>query len=148
MIVTFCGHADFKATKRHEERVLEFLEEKLKNINAEFYLGANGEFDKFAFECCKKYKKNHPDAKLVFVTPYINVEYQKNHLDYCKTVFDVIIYPEIENKPPRFAITYRNRYMVEKADWVIAYVSHEWGGAHATYLYAKRKGKPIFNLAD
>ena len=57
-------------------------------------------------------------------------------------------YPEIENKPKRYAITYRNRYMAEKADYVIAYVSHGWGGAYATYMYAKRREKEIFNLAD
>jgi hypothetical protein len=37
--------------------------------------------------------------------------------------------------------------MMEKADYVIAYVSHNWGGAYTTYKYAKRKGKEIFNLA-
>ena len=45
-------------------------------------------------------------------------------------------------------IAYRNKYMVEKADVVIAYVMHDFGGAYATYTYAKRKGKAIFNLAQ
>lgn len=44
-------------------------------------------------------------------------------------------------------ITYRNKYMVEMADYVVAYVSHDWGGAYTTYKHAKRKGKEIFNLA-
>jgi len=34
-----------------------------------------------------------------------------------------------------------------KSDFVIAYVSSKWGGAYATYTYAKRRGKKIFNLA-
>ena len=37
--------------------------------------------------------------------------------------------------------------MVEMADYVVAYVSHDWGGAYTTYQHAKRKGKEIFNLS-
>ena len=77
----------------------------------------------------------------------MTIDYQKNHLNCDKTRYDLIIYPEIEDKPKRYAITYRNKYMVEVADYVVAYVSHSWGGAYATYNYAKRKGKNIFNLA-
>ena len=58
-----------------------------------------------------------------------------------------MIYPEIEDKPKRYAILYRNKYMVEKADYVVAYVSRNWGGAYQTYKHAKRRGKLIFNLA-
>ena len=61
--------------------------------------------------------------------------------------YDLILYPELENKPKRYAITYRNRYMVEVADYIIAYVTHDWGGAYATYQHAKKKGKTVFNLA-
>ena len=75
-------------------------------------------------------------------------DYQHNHLRFQKTMYDSVLYPEIENKPKRYAILYRNKYMVEKADYVIAYVSHNWGGAYSTYQYAKRKGKNIFNLAQ
>ena len=115
---------------------------------ADMYLGDYGDFDRFAYDCCKKYKEAHPKISLVFVTPYLILEYQKNQLVYQQTKYDSIIYPEIESKPKRFAIIYRNQYMVEKADYVIAYVSHEWGGAYTTYKHAKRKGKEIFNLAD
>ena len=36
--------------------------------------------------------------------------------------------------------------MIDKADVVIAYITHSWGGAAATYRYAKRKGKQIINI--
>ena len=110
------------------------------------YLGGYGGFDNFAYDCCKKFKETHSKVSLVFVTPYLTAEYQKNHLNYQKTRYDAIIYPEIENKPPRYAITYRNKYMVEKADFVVAYITHDWGGAYKTYQYAKSKKKPIFNV--
>ena len=148
MIITFTGHADFVGTKKLEEKILAFLEETVGNSTAELFLGGYGGFDQFAFECCKKYKENHRNISLVLVTPYITIEYQRNHLEYAKTRYDSIIYPEIEDKPKRFAIVYRNKYMVEMADYIVAYVSHGWGGAYSMYNYAKRKGKTIINLAD
>ena len=147
MIVTFCGHAQFSKSKEYEQQILAFLEEKIGDRPADMYLGGYGDFDDFAHDCCNKFKKLHPNVSLVLVTPYLTIDYQKNYLEYQKARYDSILYPEIENKPKRYAITYRNKYMVEKADYVIAYVSHDWGGAYATYKYAKRKGKEIFNLA-
>lgn len=148
MIVAFCGHADFQKTEKHEKEILAFLEEKVGDRPAEMYLGGYGNFDGFAFDVCKKYKKIHQRVSLVLVTPYLTVEYQRNHLDKQKTEYDSIIYPQIEDKPLRFAISYRNKWMVEKADYVVAYVAHAWGGAYITYTHAKRRKKEIFNLAD
>lgn len=147
MIVTFCGHDKFQKSEEYEQKMLTLLEEKIGDQPADIYLGGYGEFDRFAYDCCKKYKETHPDISLVFVTPYLTVDYQRNHLQQQKVMYDSVIYPEIENKPKRFAITYRNKFMVEKADYVIAYVSHDWGGAYKTYQHAKRSGKKIFNLA-
>ena len=148
MVVAFCGHAQFSQSDLYEERILSFLEKKVGDLPAEMYLGGYGEFDGFAYECCRKYKETHPNVVIVFVTPYLTESYQKNHLEYQKERYDLIIYPEIEDKPLKFAISYRNKYMVEKADCLIVYVEHAWGGAHAMYQYARRKKKEIFNLAD
>ena len=148
MIITFTGHADFIGTKNLEEKILAFLEEVVGDNSADMYLGGYGGFDEFSLECCKKYKESHRNLSLVLVTPYMTIEYQKNHLEYAKTMYDSIIHPEIEDKPKRFAIVYRNKYMVEMADYIVAYVSHGWGGAYSTYNYARRKGKTIINLAN
>lgn len=124
------------------------MEKQIGDMKAELYLGGYGEFDSFAYQCCKKYKEIHSNVSIVFVTPYITIEYQKNHLHQMEDKYDYIIYPEIEDKPKRFAITYRNRYMIDCADIVIAYVDHDWGGAYKMYKYAQSKGKPIINLAE
>ncbi len=148
MIVTFCGHAQFPKSKEYEQKILEFLEEKVGDEPADMYLGGYGGFDSFAYECCRKYKESHPEISIVLVTPYLDASYQRNHLKYQETRYDFILYPEIENKPKRYAIAYRNKYMVEKADYVVAYVVRDWGGAYTTCKYAKRRGKEIFNLAE
>ncbi len=146
MIITFFGHSDFVRTDEYEQKLLSVLEERVGNSPADMYLGGYGNFDSFALECCKKYKQTHPNITLIFVTPYLNASYQLNHLNFLKTVYDTIIYPEIENKPPKFAISHRNKYMAENADLVICYITRTRGGAYSAYKYAERKGKEIFNL--
>lgn len=148
MIITFCGHSRFFGLKEYEQKLLDFLLEKVGDTPADMYLGGYGDFDNFAYSCCKKYKETHKNVSLIFITPYMTEEYQKKHLEYIKTVYDEIIYPEIENKPLKFAISYRNKWMVEKADFVVCGINHSTGGAYQTYLYAKRKKKEIFNVMN
>ncbi len=147
MTITFCGHSNFHGNAEYEQKIISILEKNVGNSPADIYLGGYGNFDAFAYSCCKKYKQTHPKISLVFTTPYITPQYQKNHLEYEKTRYDSIVYPEIEDKPPKFAITYRNRYMVDSADLVIAYITHNTGGAYATYHYAEKRGKSIINIA-
>ncbi len=106
-----------------------------------FFLGGYGNFDKFAYDCAKKFKENHMGAKLIFITPYITVT------KYKKDCFDLIIYPELEKVPLRYAIVHRNKWMVDKADIVIANITHKYGGAYRMYQYAERKNKEIYNIA-
>ena len=146
MIVTFCGHSDYKELKEHEERILALLEEFVGDQPAELFFGGYGFFDSFALRCGKAYQKTHPHTRLVFVTPYITEAYQKTHLDYAKSNYDEIVYPPIEHAPLKYAILYRNKWMVEQADLLIACVWHHFGGAYGTYLHAKRKGKRIENI--
>lgn len=148
MTVMFCGHANFISNEEDEKKIISFLEETVGNKSAELLFGGYGNFDEFSYLCGKKYKEQHPDVKLVFVTPYLTNEYQKNHLEHIKNKYDSIIYPAIENKPLRYAIVYRNQYMVDIADAVIACVRCEYGGAYKTLKYAMRKKKIIKNIHE
>ncbi len=49
--------------------------------------------------------------------------------------------PKLKINQKRHAIVYRNRYVVQKADFVVACISHDCGGAYKTYKYAKRLKK-------
>ena len=46
------------------------------------------------------------------------------------------------------AIKKRNRWMVDQADKILAYVYRDFGGAFDTIKYALRTGKPVLNLAE
>lgn len=145
MIITFCGHSQFARTEKYEEKVLSILEQAVGDSPAEFFLGGYGAFDDFAYGCCKKYQTTHPNTKLVYITPYIS---HKSNLKDNAMRYDAIIYPEIENAPLRYAISHRNRWIVEKADLVICFITHRSGGAYQTYRQAISKNKTIVNLAD
>lgn len=54
----------------------------------------------------------------------------------------------IETVPKKYAISYRNNYMVKKCDTIICYITHDWGGAAQFVEKARRKGKNIINLAE
>ena len=62
--------------------------------------------------------------------------------DYSET-----IYPEgLESALPRFTISKRNQWMVEKADIVVTYVKYSTGGAAQAKKQAERKGKTIVDI--
>ena len=147
MKIAFFGHSGFCDSDKYEEQVLSIIDNYACKEKAEFLLGNYGGFDKFAYSCWKKYKDDSGNAPLIFVTPYITEGYRKN-LEYASEIYDCIIYPEIEDKPKRFAICYRNRYMVEQADLIICYIKVKYGGAYQAIRYAKRLGKKIINVTN
>lgn len=61
--------------------------------------------------------------------------------------FDDTMFPEgLELVHPRYAIERRNRWMLERSDYVVTYVHHSWGGAAKFAALAERQGKRIIRL--
>ena len=148
MIITFCGHGDFTAGADEENRLLALLESYVGDSCAELFLGGYGNFDAFAFRCGKIFQRKHPNVSLVFVTPYMITDAKAGRFSQADAEYDRIVYPPLENVPPRYAIVHRNRYMVEQADLVIVYITRSRGGAYQAYQHAERRNKKIYNLAD
>lgn len=144
MTVTFCGHSDFVPSTAMEARLLSVLASQIGDSPAELLLGGYGNFDRFALRCGKIFQQTHPSVSLIYVTPYMVTERQTS----VGAEYDGIVYPPLEHIPPRYAILHRNRYMVERADLVIACITRSRGGAYQTYLHARRQGKTMINLAD
>ena len=143
MTITFCGHADFCGNSGFEEAIASILREKKPDG---VFIGGYGAFDRFAYNCAKKYKKTEaPLLRIYFVTPYLDVNHKKGLSDFFEC--DEIIYPHIENVPQRFAISYRNEWMVDNADCLISFVERSFGGAYKTFKYAEKRKKEIINIA-
>lgn len=141
-ICTFCGHASTP------ERVRPILQTAIEKIIADgtadvFYVGGQGRFDGMALGILKRLQETHPMIQYYEILAYmpgLKDEFGRGA---------PTIYPEgMELVPKKFAIIHRNRWMVEQADCIIAYVQHSWGGAAQTLSYARRRGLAITNLAE
>lgn len=140
MTVTFCGHSE--VANYNEVRLwLKSIVEPLISDGADtFYLGGRGGFDRLAAGVMLELKKTYPHIHLVLVLAYLNRETDTEGYDYT-------LYPELEDVPLRFALSRRNERMVEMSDVVVAYVTHDWGGAAKTLKYANRKKKVIYSFS-
>ncbi|MBE6554172.1 MAG: hypothetical protein E7666_07510 [Ruminococcaceae bacterium] len=148
MVIMFCGHADFQKNERLEFELISVLDKCIEKESCELIFGGYGNFDLFAFHCGLKLKQLNKKTKLTLVIPYVDAKHLPLSLKSQMGLYDEIVYPSQENVPYRYAILMRNKWMVERADFVIAFIDHGWGGAYQTYLYAKKKMKPILNLAE
>ncbi len=145
MIITFCGHSNYSSSLEDEEQLLKLFEMVACGKQVDFYLGGYGGFDSFALKCAKKYKQCHKGTKLIFITPYLD-KWLNNRKDILGKNYDEIVYPAIELVPQKFAIIKRNEWMIDKADYLFAYVRTRYGGAYRTLLYAHKHKKPYTNL--
>ena len=141
MIVTFCGHREIAQTTEVEEWLQTVIHGLIEQGATTFYLGGYGAFDGLAASVLRKEKKNHPWIERILVLAYLNG--RQDAVGY-----DGSVYPEREKIPRRFAILHRNRWMVQSADVVVAYVLHDWGGAATTLRYAKQKRKRIISYSE
>lgn len=148
MVITFCGHRDFQETGDIKGRLMGILAALAAQEETLIcYTGGYGSFDRFAARCVKEAQTTAKNIRNYLVVPYLTVAMQRE-LKEREGFFDEIIYPALENVPPKYAILRRNEWMVERANLVIGYITHNFGGAARTWKYAKRKGIPLINPSD
>ena len=141
MTVTFCGHAQISQSEKIEKWLYDVTQKLIEQGATTFYLGGYGAFDSLAASVLREQKKQYPQIELVLVLAYLNTG--RNTSGYDSTV-----YPPLETVPRCFAISHRNRWMVESADVVVAYVLHDWGGAATTLRCVRQKKKQIISYRD
>jgi hypothetical protein len=59
---------------------------------------------------------------------------------------DTMLPEGIESVHPRYAISWRNNWMLQHSEYVVAYVTHSWGGAAQYAKRAKTSKKRVINL--
>ena len=140
MTCTFFGHRDTPYSVR--EKLKETIIDLIKNMGVDmFYVGNHGNFDRMVIGILKTLKLIYPiDYKIVLAyPPSKNSVYNGDETEY----------PEgIEEMAKKFAIDYRNNWMLRNSNIVVAYVSHDWGGAAKYVKAARLKRKYIINLFE
>lgn len=138
---TFFGHREIpnKIEPALSSALIDLIENK--NVN-KFFVGNQGQCDSMVKNCLQKLKQVYPieyEVVLAYI-PKRRDEYSNN----CQS--DTMIPEGIEKVPRKFAIDYRNRWMVGQSDYVIAYVRYHTGGAAKYMEYAIKKKKVVINL--
>ena len=139
-ICTFFGHKDCPETIK--PRLREVLTD-LITINGvdTFYVGNQGRFDGIVRSVLRALEKEYPEIHYAVVLAYLPGK--KNEYD---DFSDTILPEGIEAVHPRYAVEWRNRWMLQRADCVVTYIAHPWGGAAKFAEKAKRDGKTVINL--
>ena len=148
MRIAFFGHADTMLSDELKNAIMSYLNECIADKKCEFLLGGYGNFDAYALRFGLELKKSNNALKLTLVSPYIDWSYLKKQGEYVKTVYDDVIFPEIDNVPKRFAISKRNKWIVDASDFIVTFIQHKYGGAYSAYHYAISNHKQVKNFGS
>ncbi len=142
MVCTFFGHREI------EQEIISLLKSTLTDLieNKDvttFLVGHNGGFDAVVRALLKDLSDIYPHIKYSVVLAYRPIEKEKNPtFDFSDT-----IYPDaLAGVHPKYAIDRRNRWMIDKSDYVVTYVKYH-GGAAKFKTLAERSGKTVINIA-
>ncbi len=140
MVCTFFGHKD--TPKEIEPTLRATLIALIENSDVtDFYVGNNGNFDAAV---CRQLESLAIVYPINFSTVLAYVPKSKSENN---NYTNAIIPEGIETVPKRFSISWRNRWMVQKSDIVVAYVTRSFGGAYQFMELAKKQNKPVINLS-
>lgn len=137
MVCSFFGHRDCPdSVERELEKCLRTLIEKEGATT--FYMGNQGNFDRLVRKVLERVQQDYPQISYTTVLAYM----PKNE----NLPKETVLPDGIENVPRRFAICYRNRFMLKRAECIIFYVRYCSSGAYACYVAAKKAGKRCIML--
>ncbi len=141
-VCTFFGHRDCPDTV--EPKLREVLEDLITNHGVDmFYVGNQGRFDTIARRVLRELKQEYSAIHYAVVLAYMPGK-QTEYDDYSDTML-----PEgIESVHPRYAISWRNNWMLKQADYVVTYITHSHGGAARYARKAMQARKTLLSLSD
>lgn len=141
-VCTFFGHRECPETIKPKLR--EILVDLITNQGVDmFYVGNQGHFDTLVRSTLRDLQKEYPKVNYTVVLAYMPGK-QNDYDDYSDTML-----PEgIESVHPRYAISWRNNWLLKQADYVVTYITHSWGGAAQYAAKAKKQGKTVVDLVS
>lgn len=148
-VCSFIGHREvyqYDINERIKTAITDILQTDEEFV---FYSGGMGAFDEkcslIVNECKHRYR--HLRVKHILVLPYMTNKINAKG-KYYESLFDSILIPEeLLGCHYKAAIKRRNEWMVDRSNFLIAYVYREHGGAFATLKYAEKQNVPYINLA-
>lgn len=141
------GHRELYASI--EKELGETLTDLIDNKNVTVFLtGGTGATDGVFSATVRKLKNTYPDIKLVLVKPYF-LNKLNSDKEYYEMMYDAVIIPEeLAECHYKSAITKRNKWIVDRCEFIIDCTYRDFGGAVDAIKYAKRKGKSVIKLKN
>ena len=141
---TFFGHRDCPDSVFEElkKTIMDLIEKRGVKT---FLVGNSGNFDALVRRSLKELKKEY-DFEYFVVIPRVLSNAEN---EYYKEKGEILLLPDgFEKVPPKFCIDYRNKYMLNKAEYVVSYVTHPFGGAAKFTEMAEKQNKAVINIAS
>ena len=144
MVCSFFGHKDTPLSVYPQ--IIGIIEKLVKSKTVRrFMVGNHGNFDYMVLKALRELKQEYPDICYSVILAYLPKGRQK--YDYYIPI--ETMFPDgLEAVPKKFAISWRNKWMVNQSQLIICYIDRSWGGAAQFVEYAKKQGKEIINLAN
>ena len=139
---TFFGHRDCPETIKPKirEAIIDLIENHGVTM---FYVGNQGNFDRMVRSALKEVITAYPGIGYAVVLAYMPSAKVAN---LSEDFSDTMLPEGIEKVPKRFAIPWRNRWMIEHADYVVTYVTRSCGGSAKFQGIAIKMDKRIYDL--
>ena len=139
---TFFGHHDCPSSIKPKLR--EVLIDLIENHAVDmFYVGKQGVYDAIVRSVLKELVSVYPHIRYAVVLERIP---QKRDEFDTRDYSDTMLPEGIESVHPRFAISWRNKWMIKQSDYVVPYVTHPWGGAAQFAELAEKQKKTVINV--
>lgn len=141
MTCTFFGHRYVQ--KEIEPMLRSTLIDLIENRGAElFYVGNQGAFDAMVTRVIRELSDRYP-IRAYTVLAYLPV----GENGASDELLPTILPDGIETVPRRFAIYFRNKWMIAQSDFVVTHVmNHIASGAAQFKALAEKQGKAVINL--
>ena len=137
---TFFGHRDCPDNLKQSIRAV--IIDLITSYGVDmFYVGHQGGFDGLVRGVLREVTQECLQVHYAVVMAYMPSESSAPN-----DASDTMLPEGIELVPPRYAISWRNNWMLQQSDLVVAYVAHSWGGAAQYVQKATRAGKTVINL--
>ena len=142
-VCTFFGHHDCPSEVKPKLR--EILTDLIENHSVDvFYVGSKGAYDRMVRSVLRELAQEYVHIHYAVVLERMP---GKQNEDHPEDFSDTMLPEGIETVPPRFAIVWRNKWMLRQSDYVVTYVTHSWGGAAQFVSLAERQKKTVIRLS-
>lgn len=141
-VCTFFGHRDCPTTVEPmlHQVLVKLIEERHVDT---FYVGRQGAFDALVRTELQALATRYPHIRYAVVLERVPGKREQ----FATPAYADTMLPEgIETVHPRYAIVWRNQWMLKRADYVVTYITHSWGGAAKFAEKAICQKKNVINL--